>query len=237
MTQRGGLMRSGNLDWLSESSTWDLSTAHIQAVQSKIPEFVGLFLGNLGEHLIAEFGVGSGSTSLAFLRALQAYKSISDKIGGIYFFDSFMGLPEINNDIDLNHQMVVSGHWKKGACKGCSADDLRTIIEMTGWSAKAHIYEGYFEDTLPTLSIDGKFGLIHLDCDLYQSASVVLNYLGKEKLINDTCIIMVDDYYLNRFSPSSGCRLAFEEFVQNFSVKVEEICSYGIFSKCFLIRF
>jgi hypothetical protein len=83
----------------------------------------------------------------------------------IYGFDSFEGLPE---------------NWYNGKGKGWFNLNSKEI-SVSG----AVIIKGWFEDTVPgffrdALSVGSSvLGLVHIDSDLYSSAKVVLNELGR----------------------------------------------------------
>jgi hypothetical protein len=102
-----------------------------------------------------EFGVATGHT----IRFLAAQTTAA-----VYGFDWFQGLPEDWRDAEGN-LMHPAGTF------ACPVPD--------GLPANVELVIGRFEDTLPGwLSEHGQpFGLVHIDCDLYNSTRFVLDAL------------------------------------------------------------
>ena len=93
-------------------------------------------------------------------------------------FDSFVGLPEVENDsVDGQSPHVVDGVWSPGTCRGLSAKELDTLISSHLAPDRFEIHSGWFSHTIPALDADRRFALIHVDSDLYQSAIDVLRNL------------------------------------------------------------
>lgn len=110
-----------------------------------------------------EFGVGSGQS----LRLIAAHMPV---VG----FDSFEGLPE---------------DWREGYAQGMFACEPPEIDD------NATLVVGLFEDTLPAFTESGKrspIGLIHCDCDLYESTKTVFDHLGP--WIDPGCLIVFDEF-------------------------------------------
>lgn len=77
------------------------------------------------------------------------------------------------------------------------------LTETVGYPKElVKIYKGWFQNTLPKYSerID-KIALLFLDCDLYASISICLDFLYDKVVSNG--IVMVDDYH-----SYDGCRAA-----------------------------
>ena len=104
--------------------------------------------------LALEFGVAGGAS----LRTIVASRKFSRVIG----FDCWTGLP---------HDWVAD--WVKGSfSQGGVPPDVHG----------AELVSGLFEDTVPpflgALPADSDLRLVHIDCDLYTSAAVVLSALA-----------------------------------------------------------
>jgi hypothetical protein len=69
--------------------------------------------------------------------------------------------------------------------------------------------------------------MVHLDCDLYQSAIEVLEYCFSNNMFSDGAIIFFDDWNCNRASPSYGERKAWAEVVDKFSVEFSDGGDYS----------
>ena len=98
------------------------------------------------------------------------------------------------------------------------------------------IYDGWFKDTLSQISQSTKFSMLHLDCDLYQSAIEVLDYCFSNGLVQDGTVIFFHDWNSNRASPNFGERKAWSEIVEKFSVHYSDCGGYGWGGKIFIIH-
>ena len=112
-----------------------------------------------------EFGVSTG-TSLRWITSRTEQM--------VYGFDTFEGLPE---DWVLGEGYKT---WPRGSFSG---KPLFTRRNMT-------LVEGLFAHTLPGFLADhpGPVAFLHVDCDLYGSASCVLQSL-KQRLVDGTVIV------------------------------------------------
>ncbi|MBM3514188.1 MAG: hypothetical protein FJX59_10795 [Alphaproteobacteria bacterium] len=95
-------------------------------------------------------------------------------------------------------------------------------------------YPGWFEQTLPTLNPQIKFALVHIDCDLYESTRTVLNELFGLNRLSDGCIILLDDYLLNRGAKRFGQRKAWDECRKLYSPDLTDWGPYGLSSWRFI---
>lgn len=116
-----------------------------------------------------EFGTATGGT-LKILAAQRAPEPV-------YGFDSFEGLPE-----EWRHSNRAV--QRKGTFACPPPDDLPD---------NAHLVVGLFEDTLPDWLSEnpGPVAMLHIDCDLYSSASCVLSHCNT-RIVPGT-IIRFDD--------------------------------------------
>lgn len=74
-----------------------------------------------------------------------------------------------------------------------------------------------------------------LDCDLYESAVSVLNFV-KEALIGG-CIIAFDDWFCFDGDPRKGEQRAFSEFLgKNKDISVSEYLNFGWHGKSFIVH-
>jgi hypothetical protein len=136
------------------------------------------------EGLILEFGVASGRT----IRHLAGLTSRT-----IHGFDSFEGLPEA---------------WRPGFEKGAFAQPLPTVPN------NVVLHKGWFSETLPKFleQHSDSVALLHIDCDLYSSTSLVLKYL-KERVRSGTVIVF--DEYFNYPGWRQHEHKAFEEMIKD----------------------
>jgi hypothetical protein len=113
---------------------------------------------------------------------------------GVFGFDSFEGLP---SDWGSVHR---KGTFSLG---GTMPEVEHNVVLVRGW----------FSDTLPEfVASRGEFrvALLHIDCDLYESARVVLSVL-QDRIVAGT-VIVFDEYSTLR--PDDEAR-AFREFVRS----------------------
>lgn len=157
---------------------------------------------------VAEFGVYQGYSAVF----------ISNFIEGVplYLFDTFTGIPKVNNatDIDL-----------AGSFSNTSA--AKVAIDLKDYP-KLYIGAGLFSEVCQKNEFtDIKFCFVHMDVDLYSSTMEGLNFFYP-RLTSGGILISHD--YTNVCAP--GVNLAFTEF---FADKEENIVILKNTSQC-LIR-
>lgn len=91
----------------------------------------------------------------------------------LYLFDTFSGLPVPTR---------IDGQFHTGEF----AAKVETVTERFKPYKNVHIIEGWF----PTTAIDERFGLVHLDVDLYQPTKDCLSYFWPRL----DGVIIVHDY-------------------------------------------
>jgi O-methyltransferase len=161
---------------------------------------------------IIECGIYKGSTIIGM--ALYAKKKRFKKtfIG----LDSFQGFPEPTNNDKLNdgtiHEMSQKGYFND-----TSYDYVNRKISALGLSSMIVLKEGFFEKTLPFLH-NNLFCIVVLDCDLYESYRICLEYLYDR--VVDGGYIIFDEYdYSENIYP--GAKKAIDEFFYNKPEKIE----------------
>lgn len=136
----------------------------------------------------AEFGVynGNGSRELASLDSKRT----------VWAFDTFEGMPieDYNEAEDYGNP---PGKWKPGATPKDLFAGINNIKPVVG----------RFTDTLPTITKETKFVLVHLDCDYYASYKQVLDWLSDGHLV-DGSVLFVDDW------DCEGCKRAVKEWLE-----------------------
>lgn len=188
---------------------------------------------DVGDYL--EFGVYVGTSLLCMHRASKAVGLGSIRLFG---FDSFQGLPEAAATED-------EGRFKPGWFRA-EYDVVREHLTRNGidWS-RTVLVPGWYEDTLrpdlpERLGIE-KAGVIMVDCDIYSSARMTLEFCAP--LIRDRAVIVFDDWPGNEPAASRlGERRAFEELLAAHpDLRAEEFASYqamgqpGRLGKLFLV--
>jgi hypothetical protein len=185
------------------------------------------FAFGLGAGDYLEFGVYDGSSFIqayhaqryAHQKALKQYGFLmSDQVRAnqeriwqtrrFFAFDSFEGLPDVKGP-DQN------GPFKRGDYS-CSLDTVRTNL------ATAHVdldrvsfIKGWYQDTLTPSTREAhrmqSAAIVHIDCDLYESAKVALNFITP--LLQDGTVIIFDDWFQFRGHPQKGEQRAFREWL------------------------
>ncbi len=127
-----------------------------------------------------------------------------------FAFDSFEGLPELKNEVSVSH-------WKKASLKTTETDFLK-LIKKSGYSTKnVHIIKGFYDKSLDKDLLDKlkkkkvKCKLVNIDCDLYESAVPVFNFL--DDFLVEGSIIYLDDFFVgNKGNVNAGIPKAFYEY-------------------------
>lgn len=190
---------------------------------------------------IAEFGTMSGTTAAVMARAMRDYQRMHGHNGfykpkKLFLFDSFQGLPKVESEIDARSPLVELGVWREGACKVLGPVELRGACEKFLPADRISIHEGWFKDTLSKLPSGAKFAVMHLDCDLYQSAKDVLDYCFSRGLVQEGTAIYFDDWNCNKASPRFGERKAWAETVEKYAVDYSDGREYGWTGKRFIVH-
>jgi O-methyltransferase len=126
---------------------------------------------------VAEVGVWAGGSSLFMARAMEHFGHRPE----LYLFDTFCGHMHVDPEHDAYHRV------------GMFKADIHHAIGLLH-DYQLHIYQGMVEDT--TARINGeKFGLLHLDCDLYRPTKHSIEFFWPR--IAPGGKIVVDDYGSN----------------------------------------
>lgn len=123
---------------------------------------------------LAEVGVYKGGT--AYL--LRQFSSISKKL---YLFDTFEGLPEVNQ-YDLHHK----GDFNDTSLQ--KVDELLNTSKFLNYS----IYKGIFPNENSEYIKHKTFSLVHLDVDIYDSIKNCLEFFTPR--MEPGGVIILDDY-------------------------------------------
>ena len=176
------------------------------------PEGVGHYL---------EFGVYVGTSMSCMYDALTEHKL--DKVR-LFGFDSFEGLPE---DAAADN----SATWEPGEFSA-PLSAARATLSARGVDLKrVELVKGWFDESLtPELLARHdlrKASVIMVDCDLYSSAKVALDFCAS--LIVDDAIILFDDWWPSTLGEGGvGEKRAFEEFLaEHPSLSATELESYA----------
>jgi hypothetical protein len=186
--------------------------------------------GNSGD--IAEFGTASGATASIIASAMAQASHLTGLISTrkLHLFDSFKGLPKINNELD------EIGGWKEGMFKERTCEELFHIVNKFLPKNDIVMYEGWFIDTLSSIDKSTKFGMINVDCDTYESTFQVLDYLFKNDHINNGCALYFDDWHCGQSSPFLGEQLAWHEIASKYNLKFTDSGDYSALGRKIIVH-
>lgn len=185
------LRRTGRT-YLSAAALYSLARCFMQ-VKNRHPQPVQ----------VAEFGVGRGGSALLLAWLVQRYG------GKLTLFDVFGRIPaptEIDGEQALQRYAGIL-NAESPDYYGNIPDLLDVVKRELGEVCDPKqivIVQGRFEDTLPLQLDNEAYGLVHIDCDWYESSVVVYKYLKNN--IQPGAILQVDD-----FSDWEGSRRAFQD--------------------------
>jgi macrocin-O-methyltransferase TylF-like protien len=196
---------------------------------------------------VAEFGTMTGTTAALLAVNIGRYDRKTRqnswmnedprfKPKTLFLFDSFQGLPKSESPIDTESPHVLSGLWSEGRLLCLSEPELRKVCEAVLPSARVRTYAGWFKDTLARLPGDVRFGFLHIDSDLYQSAVDVLDFCFSKGVISKGAAIYFDDWNHNAASPDFGERRAWRDMVEKHAVVFSDWGDYASRGKRFLVH-
>lgn len=175
-----------------------------------------------------EFGCHRARTFRMALSAARFYNLNSMKF---HAFDSFEGLPDIGR--------VIINKWAAGElCTG--EEEFNRIIETHGlFTDSIFLHKGFYSDLLTSdlqnalIKRSTKASFVNIDCDFYESAKDVFNFL--EPFLSHGSIIYIDDYF-GGFTKTSngGVMQAFDEFMSTSDYHFIEHMTCGWWGKSFL---
>ncbi|MDY7022231.1 MAG: TylF/MycF/NovP-related O-methyltransferase, partial [Cyanobacteriota bacterium] len=210
-----------------QSATPELDEA-LETIFKKAEE---LGMGNQGDY--CEFGIFKG---YAFWKAQNIATQFLGDFAKMRFFgfDSFQGLPEINDRKDQTKDDVFyQGQYS------CGKERVINNLNSKGvdWE-KTFLIEGFFEDSLSAevknqYNLD-KIAIALIDCDLYSSTRDVLKFISD--MIGDKTILIFDDWNCFNRDNNRGQRKAFREFLEeNQQFYEENFISYGAYGQVFIL--
>jgi O-methyltransferase len=228
--------------------TLEASYDHVRVRQRWIYESmnqgVQYVFNNGVEGDIAEFGTAWGFSAATIARAMSIYGAMfadrAAKFGNppkrLQLFDSFEGLPEPRDPVDLRSPYVEAGVWEQGTYRGLNQQELAALCGSVYDPGKILVHAGWFSDTLPRVADGAKFAMLHLDCDLYSSSIEVLDHLFSRDMVADGAVIFFDDWNTNRSSRLLGQRRAWREISEKHDVQFSDCGDYAVLGHKFIVH-
>lgn len=181
---------------------------------------------------IAEFGTNTGRSSSVLAYAISRFSDTKK----LFCFDSFEGLPIIKSEVDRKHKDVIDGVWKASYFCDLRDEELATLLGRLIPRDRTIIYKGWFIDSLPTVDLNIRLALVHIDSDLYESAIDVLEYIFDKGMVSDGCVILFDDFNCSCASNELGERKAWMEILKKYKILYSDGGWYGCVGWRFIVH-
>lgn len=182
-----------------------------------------------GDYL--EFGVARGRT---MIYAAQISKRLRETNQRFIGFDSFEGFPEPKG-LD-----AIFKRFEKGDENHGGIEIAKKHIRRHGFlNDNLRLVKGWYEDVL-TLSLRNESSIIkarvvNVDCDMYESTKLVLNFLTDT--LQDGTIILFDDWLCFRGDPEKGQQKAVAEWLgQNPQISLFRYKDYANVGQSFIVN-
>ncbi|MGE0565656.1 MAG: TylF/MycF/NovP-related O-methyltransferase [Pseudolabrys sp.] len=151
-----------------------------------------------------------------------------------FAFDSFEGLPDPTTETSVSK-------WTQGALTTSEAT-FKDIVRKHGvYADKVTTIKGFYSDSLTEelkkrfVSRENKIALVTVDCDLYESAVPVFDFI--EPLLQDGSVIYMDDLFVgNKANPTRGVARAFLEFQKRSQWRFIRHLDVGWWGRTYIAR-
>lgn len=175
-----------------------------------------------------EFGCHKART---FRMALTAARFYNTQNIQFHAFDSFKGLPDIGK--------CIIEKWLPGEL--CTnKNEFQSLIKQHGlFLDSVFLHEGFYKELLnkefqvELIKTSPSAALINIDCDFYESAVEVFNFI--EPFLQHGTIIYIDDFFGGfKLNSNGGVKQAFYEFQKITKFEFIEHMTCGWWGKSFL---
>jgi hypothetical protein len=150
-----------------------------------------------------------------------------------FAFDSFEGLPDPTSDTSVEI-------WKRGALTTSEDAFVGMVREHGVYVDNVKTIKGFYADSLTparqrTHVEEGrKIALVNIDCDLYESAVPVFNFI--DPLLQEGSAIYIDDLFAGyKGSPAKGVARAFLEWQERTRWKLVRHLDIGWWGRSYLV--
>ena len=164
---------------------------------------------------------------------LEASKHFLEKKIKFYAYDSFEGLPKVEEDHEF-------GSRSNPGALSTSTEEFKTLIIESGYKLdNVQLIKGYYAESLPRIShkefyLGRKASLINIDCDLYESAIPVFHHINE--LVQEGTILYIDDYFAGyKGNPLKGVSKALKEWQEVTEWKIERYRDVGFTGRSYIV--
>ena len=168
------------------------------------------FLPKLEHRNVIEFGSYKGGTAV-FMALVLRQTAPEAKV---FALDTFEGMPQTDKSIDAHNA---------GDFSDATLDDLQSVIKALDLTNLTPV-KGLFQETFPSISEEFKFGLAHIDADIYSSIKYAQD-AAWPRMTRGGYIV-----YDDAGEPSCiGATEAVEELIQERHIHSEQIWPHFVF--------
>jgi hypothetical protein len=148
-------------------------------------------------------------------------------------FDSFEGLPEPTSDTSVEI-------WKRGALTTSEGAFIGMVKDHGIYVDRVKTIKGYYADSLTKarqadyVKSARKIALVNVDCDLYESAVPVFDFV--EPLLQEGAVIYIDDLFAGyKGNPHKGVARAFLEWQARSRWKLVRHLDIGWWGRSYIV--
>ena len=148
-------------------------------------------------------------------------------------FDSFEGLPDPTTETSVEI-------WKRNALTTSEDAFMKMVREHGIYADNVRTIKGFYSanltETLRKSYLDSgrKIALANIDCDLYESAVPVFDFI--DPLMQEGTVIYIDDLFAGyRGNPSKGVARAFLEWQKRTRWKVQRHLDVGWWGRSYVV--
>ena len=163
---------------------------------------------------------------------LEASKHFLQNKMKFYAYDSFQGLPKVEQD----HQF--GSKWDEGSLCTTKERFIELILNSGFEYKNIEIIEGFYNESLPKINKEKfysgkKASFINIDCDLYESAVPVFKHISD--LIQEGTVLFIDDYFTGyKGNPNKGVSGAMREWLKSSDWEFESYRDVSFSGKSFI---
>jgi predicted O-methyltransferase YrrM len=168
------------------------------------------FLPKLADRNVIEFGSFKGGTAIFMALVLREAAPMAK----IYALDTFSGMPKTDKSVDAHNE---------GDFSDTSLDELnQRIVDLN--LENLITVKGLFQETFPSLVPGTKFGLAHIDADIYSAVKYAQDAVWPR--MTKGGYVVYDDA---ETSSCIGATQAVEELIQERKIHSEQIWPHFVF--------